>query len=397
MRLLRRLAGLVLLFLILAALGMGGAKIAAKKKKALAAVPGYATRPTPVHTAKSREGDIEERVDFLAVVEPSQVAAMAARLTATVEEIRVDEGDPVKAGDVLLVLDGAEIRDSIATIEAQIEGAEAGLASNEATVSSLSSTVDYWKREAERDRNLVNKGDIPASQAEGTSDKANEVNGRHLAAVQHSNALRHELKALAMQRARLDTQLGYCTIKSPFDGMVSKRLVDPGDLAAPGLRLLVVEDRSHLKASFDIPQSDLAMIREGLPVVFASDGEEREAKLDHLFPSLDASRTLRAEVKLDTNLADGLYPGAYLRLCVVTGIHRGVTLIPRTALVQSPDGESHVFVVSEGKLRSTPVRIVAGGGDDVAIEGIAAGEKVVTSSFLGWARLSGGMKVEAIR
>ncbi len=67
-------------------------------------------------------------------------------------------------------------------------------------------------------------------------------------------------------------QLGYCTIRSPFDGLVSHRMVDPGDLASPGKSLMVVEDRSRLKLCFDVPQQDLPQVREGLAVTYAVGG-----------------------------------------------------------------------------------------------------------------------------
>ncbi len=122
---------------VLAAVVLGAALPIKHKKQALAAAPKYGMQPTPVRVALARRGDLRKARDYLAVVEPIRVADVSARLTATVEKVLHDENEPVKAGDVLVVLDGRQIEDSIATAGAQVEEAQADLASNQATVASL--------------------------------------------------------------------------------------------------------------------------------------------------------------------------------------------------------------------------------------------------------------------
>jgi RND family efflux transporter MFP subunit len=243
------------------------------------------------------------------------------------------------------------------------------------SVASLSKTYAYWEREALRDNTLAEKGAIPGSQAEGTSDKANEVKGRLAVA---------------------ETQLSYYTIRSPSDGIVSRRMVDPGDIAVPGKTLMVIEERSHLKLGFDIPQQDLQQVREGLEVIYSVAGKERTAVLSHLFPSLDAARMLRAEVLLEGTAA-GLSSGAYVPLQVMLGNSKNVTLVPAASLVESPDRNPHVFIVQNGHLVARPVTILGTSNDDVAVEGVQADEQVVLSTFLGWAQLASGQMVEAVK
>jgi len=195
----------------------------------------------------------------------------------------------------------------------------------------------------------------------------------------------------------LETTLDYCTIRSPFDGVVSHRRVDPGDLAVPGKSLMVVEDRSQLRLGFDVPQQDLPEVREGLVVEYSAAQQSREAKLSHLFPSLNTARMLRAEVYLSGRGVDGLSSGAYVPLRVVLGNAKDVTLVPGTALIESPDGHAHVFVVRDGHLEARSVNVLGSSGDDVAVDGIQAGEQVVLSTFLGWAQLASGQMVEAMQ
>jgi RND family efflux transporter MFP subunit len=382
---------------VTAAIVVGAALPIKHKKQELAAAPKYGVQPTPVRATLARQGDLRKVRDYLAVVEPIRVADVSARLTATVEKVLHDENEPVKAGDVLVLLDGRQIEDSIATAGAQIEEAQAELASNQATVASLEKSSAYWQREAGRDKVLVDKGVVAAADAEATADKADEAKGKLDAAELKSAAIERQAESLQRRRAELQTQLSYCTIRSPFDGLVSHRMVDPGDLASPGKTLMIVEDRSRLRLCFDVPQQDLPRVREGLPGTYSVDGEQRKATLSHMYPSLDAARMLRAEVHLDGGGTVGLASGAYVPLHVVLGVTKDVTLVPAASVVESPDGKPHVFAAQAGCLAALPISILGATGEDVAVQGVAAGQQVVLSTFLGWAQLSGGMKVEALQ
>lgn len=386
--------------IVLAVVGLivaGGFLLVWHKKQALAAAPKYGMQPVLVRVATARQGNLQQARDYLAVVDPIRVADVSARLTTTVEKVLHNENEAVKAGDVLVIFDGQQIEDSIAAAKAQVEQAQADLASNQATVESLAKTSAYWQREQQRDKGLADKGAIPGAQAEGTAEKANEAQGKLDAARQKSAAIERQIEALKRKQAELETTLGYCTIRSPFDGLVSQRMVDPGDMATPGKSLMTIEDRSKLKLYFDVPQQDLPQVREGLPVSFTLAGQERTAVLSLMFPSLSAARMLRAEVYLDGPEAEGLSSGAYVRLRVVVGSSKDVTLIPSSSVVESPDRKAYVFIVNDEHLHARPVKVLGADGDDVAVEGVRKGDQVVLSTFLGWAQLSAGLKVEAMK
>ncbi|MEA3226773.1 MAG: MFS transporter, partial [Planctomycetota bacterium] len=230
-----------------------------------------------------------------------------------------------------------------------------------------------------------------------TADKADEILGKLNAARQKSMAIGHLIESLKRKQAELETTLDYCMIRSPFDGLVSLRLVDPGDLAVPGKDLMVVEDRSGLKLSFDVPQQDLPQVHEGLEVGYSIGGHARKATLSHLFPSLNVARMLRAEVYLDGAGTEGLSSGAYVPLQVVHGNIMNATLIPAASVIDSPDGQLHVFVANGGRLEARQIRVLGSSEDDVAVENVMEGEQVVLSTFLGWAPLSSGQKVEVVK
>ncbi len=390
----RRVLILVVILLIVA----GAFGLVRRKKQALAQAPKYGMRPMPVWAVQAESGSLAQHINYLAVVEPLQSAKVSARVTATVTQLHCDEGDRVEAGQILLTLDTQEARANLASVEAEIAKAQADFGANEATIVSLRESAAYGQREALRDKTLLDQNDIPASTAEGSMDKARQAQARLEAGQHQSEALRQLVMALDKKRDAFQTRLAYGTILSPYAGMVTQRLVDLGDLAAPGKVLLVVEDRSELKFSFDVPQTDMAQVHEGLDVLFAVGSETRSATLSHLFPSLDQARMQRAEVFVSNDLGAGLIPGQTLSLAVTLSPVENAVIVPASALVQGPNRLQHIFVVTDNNtLVHHVVTVRASQGDRVAIQGIKPDQPVVTSTFLGWTRLSAGQKVEVLQ
>ena len=390
----------VVLVLVVAALVAGGRFLVQRKRQALAKSPKFELRATPVDTAAATTGNLDEGHDYLSVIEPLQIANVSARITATVEKVHRQEGETVQAGDVLVTLDDRQFRDGVATMEAQTQQAKADLAANQASVTSLKESLAYWQRESERDRKLAVGGTIPPAQAEATAERTNEARGKLTSAEQKSRALEQQVEALQRKTDELRTTLTYCTIASPFAGVVTVKAVDAGSEAMEqddvvGKTLLVVEDRSTLKLAFDVPQGDLPAFAAGLPVSFTVGDKVRQAAVSRLYPALNRARMVRAEALLTGPATEGLTLGAYVNAAVVFRRRENVTLVPVTAIVESPEGTPRVFVVRDGRLQVRPVTLLGTACELAGVEGVAAGEQVVISSFLGWARLSDSMAVEA--
>ena len=383
--------------LCLAVLVAGAAVLIQRKKAALAEAPTYGLAPTPVRVTQARSGSLEITRDYLAIVEPARTANLTARLTSRVESVAVDEGQVAQANKPLILLDDREITNAIEVARAQIAQAEAELAANEATVSALEKSAAFWTREADRMRQVLSRGAATASETEAAIDKADQFAGQLTAARRKSDALGRQVKALESRVDELNTRKSYCSISSPFGGIVTRRHVDPGDQAAPSKALMVIEDRRHLKLAFDIPQQDIPLVRVGMTVRFVGPDGPRTATVANLFPSLNLARMLRAEVVLQDASAEGLDCGAYLPVTMVLETKDNVTLVPTPAVIETPTGRPTVFVVAEGTLHAVEVTLLGRNGDETAAEGVEPGADVVLSTFLGWSRLSSGLAVEAVR
>lgn len=388
---------IIITIIVVIALIGGAAALIKKKKAKLAAAPKYGLSPTLVHVATAKKGDLNIDLSYLSVVEPFQAANVSSRAAAAVVAVNVDEGDWIKAGDVVVELDAKDILENIAGLSAQIKQAEAELSANRATVAALKKSASYWNREAKRDMALAKDGAIPEAQADGTVNKADEINGQRDAAARKSTALSQMIRSIERKKDQILAQLDYYTLRSPFDGIITHRLVDPGDMAAPGKPLVTVEDRSRLLLAFDVPQQDLDRVREGLPVAFTIGTKSFHTKISHLYPALTASRMARAEAYINGPEMAGLTSGAYVPLAVQLAHLANVILLPGDCLAGNKNKKPYVYVVENDHISIRSVTVLGDNGNRVAIEGVNPDDKVVINTFLGWATLADGMPVEAAK
>ena len=124
------------------------------------------------------------------------------------------------------------------------------------------------------------------------------------------DAYEESIKGLSMNSAVARTQAGYAHITAPFSGVVSKRWSDPGDLAAPGKPILTIEKTSSYKVLAQVPQEDLAEIRQGTRVYLTSGERRLEATINRVYPALGKNMLAMVEVLTKAapfNLAIGLH------------------------------------------------------------------------------------------
>lgn len=388
---------IVPLALAAAAVLLGAFLLVQQKGRELAQVPAPEERPRPVTVATAQKGNLTLGKDYLAVVEPGREARIAPRVQAEVEEILVQEGDRVEPGQPLVRLESQELEHRLEEVRSRIREAEAELAASRASIRSLRQSHAYWQREKERKQSLVEDGAVSASEAERTAERAAEVKGRLEASENEADAIRSRIHSLRQQKEEARTRLEYHVLKSPSSGVVAERRADPGDMASASQVLLLLQNTDMLKVAFDVPQQDLPEIERGLQCLFRVDGQRRTARISLLHPSLGEHRMKRAEVRLQGEDRKGLRVGSYLPLTVVVDRLSEVTLVPRTALIPSPQGVEHVFVLERERLRPQRVQVLGTGEDRAAVEGISPGAQVVENTFLGWARLSSMDKAEPVR
>lgn len=269
-----------------------------------------------------------------ATVRPAERAVIAAKLTGTIASFSLGLGQPVHAGDVLLVLSAPET-------EARLHQAQAQLA--EAT------------RAAERERTLVEKGVNPPDNLRDAEDR-----------LRFAQAAQAEAEAL----------LGNATVRAPFDGVITGKNVLPGDLATPGLALLILESTQHLRAEGNVPGKLAAALHLGdvLAVNLDDTSPLVEGRIEELSAAADTvSHTSVVKVALP---AGGVRSGQFVRLEVPAG-ETTALLVPSTAVTLFGQIE-RVFVIEDHRAVLRLVKTGRTQADRVELlSGVDAGERVV--------------------
>jgi RND family efflux transporter MFP subunit len=384
---------------ILLLLMIGAAILAVKRKQAKLAnaqIPG--DRPIPITIATAHTGTFTKTLDYVGVVEPNYSANIASRVTSEINEVLRVEGDLVKKGELLIKLDDRKLLGDIAVLKAKLEEIKTKITANGVNVKSLEATAAYWKKQVERDQFLSDKNVTPLKELETSTEKYNNTKGLLDVASQNNKTLLAELTAMKGQEAIAQTNLSYAKIVSPFDGVVCERVVDPGDLASPGKLLMVIENQKKLKVVVDVPQTDVRKLHVGQPVRIACRSYEGHAKLSRIYPAVAKSRMVRVESFLPSSTEGKLISGQYVRISMATSTLTDVTLIPDSAVNSDNDGGAEVvYILKNGRLKKRQVKLLGNNGKTVALNGIKAGEQVVVSAFLGWAKLADGLKATPVR
>ena len=262
-------------------------------------------------------------------------ARLEAKIPGRIDVMQAEPGQKVKAGDLLAHLDAEEIRaklDQALAVEQQAVG------------------------DLKRYQKLLETA--AATQAEFDAVQARE-----------------RVAAGAVKEAQ--TMLGYADVAAPFDGVVTRKLADVGDLAIPGKPLLDLEDPSHLRFETDIPEAIIDRVALGavMSVQVPNVAGALAAAVSEIAPAADPNtRTFR--VKLDLPAAAGLRAGQFGRVAVPLA-ERMALRVPASAVVRRGQMEL-VFVVVNGHAQLRLVKTGKRIGDELElVSGVDAGEQVV--------------------
>jgi RND family efflux transporter MFP subunit len=276
-------------------------------------------------------------------------AALEAKVSGRVETMRVTPGQTVKAGELLAQLDAREI-------QARLDQA---LALREQAV-----------RDTERLRGLLAQNAVSRQEFE-------TVESRY--------------RVAAASAAEAETMLGYTKIVAPFDGIVTRKFADVGDLATPGRPLLELDDPKVLRLEADVPEALINRVQLGatLSVGAAAEGGNVAGAVSEIAPVADpASRTFNVRLDLPANA--GLRAGQFARVAIPIGETRALR-VPAPAVVQRGQMEL-VFVVVNQQAQLRLVKTGKRIGDAVElVSGVRAGELIVVD---GADRLRDGQPVE---
>jgi len=330
---------------------------------------------TIIRTVKPERMTVHHRIDQPGFnIQAFQAAPLYPKITGYIEKWNVDIGDPVKQGDILAVLYVPEMKVDVDRKQATVRQAAAQIAQAKATVQTAEAQRDRFKSQSERLARIGRAGVLDQESVDETRlsyESAKAALEKAKADVLVAQA-QHEVAQADLAFAR--TMLDYATIRAPFDGVVTGRNINTGDLVQPaagGLKaqaLYVVEQVDPVRVFVNVPGADAPWIKEGDPVTLAIEGEGGaviQAKVTRNARSLDPqNRTLSTEVDLP-NPQCKLLPGMYVQARIIVD-RKDVWTLPESALFTEAD-QTICYRVEDGKAVKTPLQIGLKGNGRVEI------------------------------
>ena len=352
-------AGLLALAVALAA-GCGGGKEPEAGAEGQQAAVGKDGKPAekkpdavPVEVARASRRAIAASYTGTANLEAPGEALVVAKTSGVMVKLFAEEGDPVRAGQVLARIDGDKVR-----------------------------------LEAQRQLAIVNK-------LENNYRRSQELAEKKLVSAEASDQIKYDLASAraAYELARLE--LSYTEIVAPISGVVAQRMVKPGNLIALNAPVFRIVNNAHLEGVLNAPEREMSRLQAGMPlrmVVDAVPGKVFIGKVDRVSPVMDStSGTFRVVCAFEN--APELRPGMFGRIEVVYDERQGALTVPRVALLED-EGEPAVYVVKDKLARRTPVQLGYTTGEFAEIRaGLKDGDRVVTA---GKVAIRDGTEVQVI-
>jgi RND family efflux transporter MFP subunit len=255
-----------------------------------------------------RTSEAPIRVEATGQVMPIFQAVLSSRIQGTIDQLLVREGTQVVKGQTLIQLDNRDVQAELARTAAEVENAKAHL---------------------DRMRALHAQDAVSKQEME--------------------NATRTYKVAEANHKAVL-AQLSYTVVKAPFDGVITEKKVEAGELASPGQPLLKMENPRQLRLEATVAEGDLKSVSRGdkIPVIIdALEGPALAGIVGQILPAGDP-QTHTFTVKVDLPSVPGLKTGMFGRFQLDKGITRTI-LVPETAVVERGELTS-VFAVGSDRI-----------------------------------------------
>jgi membrane fusion protein (multidrug efflux system) len=298
----------------------------------------------PVEVVALERGAIEATLRYSASLEAERDVLVLAEASRRVEELRVEEGDRVRAGGLLVRLQDEVQRSALAKAEIRLADAE---------------------REFERQQSLYDQSLI----SEQTWITARSE---------------YDQAKIALDDAR--RELDYTRVAAPISGTVTERMVNLGDFVTVNQPLFRIVDFDSIVARIYVPEKELGRLAPGLEarvVADALEGRRFAGRIDRIAPAVDpATGTVKVTVAIPRQ--EGLRPGMYVQVELVTDTHEDAVLLPKRAVVYDNDQMFVFRLGDERRVERLEVEARLETPDTIEPDGgLAAGDQVVVAGQSG--------------
>jgi HlyD family secretion protein len=360
-----------------------------------------------VQTTPAERKDISQVIIEEAVIFPLQQATVAPKITSTIKQLLVQRGTHVKKGQLLAVLENADLSAAALASQGDFQQAEATYATTigvslpqqiqkaELDAASAKSAFDAQEKIYTTRQDLFQRGAIPrrdldtAEVAFVASRSQNEQAQKQLADL-HRVGKEQTLKSAQGQKLSAEgkylgakAQLSYSEIRSPIDGVVTDRPLYVGDLATANQPLLTVMNISKLIAKGHLPQSEAAQLKVGNSAAIHVPGLEAAiaGKVTLVSPALDPGSTTLEVWAEARKPSTTLRPGITVEVVITAKTDKDAVVVPAGTVFRSPEGGDYVLLAgTDDKAHVKTVHVGISNAESAEIvSGIKEGDPVISS------------------
>ena len=375
---------------------LGAALVVASLLLSLACSSKEEKEPTPVvavQAATVKTETLQAKITANAVLYARDQVAIVPKIVAPIKEIYVHRGSHVHAGQVLVSLEDKDLKGALTESQGNYQQAEASYntaqQSAERDLKIAQEQLGAAQSLYEGRETLYKQGAISQKDVQDARIALSQARNQYdLAEKQYTlKSAEGQLTAAKGKLATAEADLGYSTIVSPIDGVVTDRPYYAGETPAAGSAVVTVMDLSKVVARAYLTPQQAAQLHVGdaASIVPGNGQPEIAGKVTVVSPAVDPNSTTVQVWAEAANPGGRLKPGTTVTVSIVTAMVKDALVVPAEAILSGADGTNTVMVIGPDQMaHATAVKAGIRQGDDVQIlSGLQAGQQVVTQGVYG--------------
>lgn len=350
----------------------------------------------PVELAPVTRGEMISSVSATSNLRALREVEISSQAEGVVEELQIEEGDQVQAGQVLCVFNDSQLQIRLQSSRQKL--AQARLQLEKARIQQEKTAVQIKNTEEDLNRyeQLYKEGLVSEREVAQYKYRREELEHDSRVSSSQSRELEHRVQELEAEGMQVDLEISRTRVRAPFSGCVVQRMAEIGRTVRTLEPLFKIGTFTPLYADVHFSEAEARLIHPRQEVLLQLGSDETRKTMGRvlrLSPVVDqASGTVKVTVELDHS-EQGFLPGSFVRVQIQTERRQGSLLIPKRAMLEE-DGEAFVFITNKDQAKRTVIKTGHElNGQVEVLQGLAEGQQVIVA---GQGSLKDGMAIRVI-
>lgn len=331
----------------------------------------------PVAVIQAKEGKVALEVRGPGAVASRIKVTVSTRVTGILKEVHADQGDSVKAGQILALLDDTDAAAKASGATAASAASQRNIAVADATLAKARADKELAQSNYRRDQEVFHAGYISQAAMDVAAAALKSAQSAEASAAATLGARQAESRASAQEAVYARALHTFTRITAPMDGLIVVRDAEAGDTVVPGAPIFRMVDTRKLWVAARIDESVVGQVEVGQSATIRlRSGKELPGEVARINRQSDA-----ATRELEVDIAFREIPARFAidqeaAVVIYTGQEKGI-VVPISALLRQKEATG-VLVIDNGRAQFRPIKVGASDGKRVAVlEGLKAGEQVI--------------------